>query len=72
MSQLIDIKVEDQYQHRYDAKAQLRQVAENAKTAELPLFKKIDHIIVEDEIILPSIELFFESQKSNNIYKIIE
>ena len=36
------------------------------------LVKKIEHIVVDGETILPSIELLFESQQSSNIYRVIE
>lgn len=69
MSQMIDIKVKDQFSQVYNAQALVRNPAEEDSRA---LFHRIEHIVVEGEIILPSIELLFESQKSDSIYKLLE
>ncbi len=62
MTQLVDVKVKDQYSQTYNVKAQLRQVPENSEAERLDLFKRIEHIVVDGEVILPSIELLFESR----------
>ena len=72
MTQLVDIKVKDQFSHIYEAKALLRNIPESSLAAGLALFHKIEHIIVEGEVILPSIELVFESRESDSIFRVLE
>ena len=72
MSKMIDIKVKDQFSQVTEAKAMLRSFAEHNIHHAAELVKKIEHIVVDGETILPSIELLFESQKSSNIYRVIE
>ncbi len=67
MTKMIDIKVKNQFSQIVDAKAVLRDAPEDQE-----LNQRIEHIIVNDEVILPSIELLYESQQSSNIYKVIE
>ena len=38
----------------------------------LDLFKRIEHIVVDGEVILPSIELLFESRQTENIYRVVD
>lgn len=57
MTQLVDVKVKDQYSQTYNVKAQLRQVPENSEAERLDLFKRIEHIVVDGEVILPSINV---------------
>nr|WP_218945935.1 hypothetical protein [Acinetobacter sp. YH18001] len=68
----IDIKVKDQFSKVIEAKALLRSFVEQHQHDPIDLVKKIEHIVVDGETILPSIELLFESQKSSNIYKVVE
>lgn len=72
MTQLVDVKVKDQYSQTYNVKAQLRQVPENSEAEHLDLFKRIEHIVVDGEVILPSIELLFESRQTENIYRVVD
>ena len=72
MTQLVDVKVKDQYSQTYEVKARLRQAPEESDAANLDLFQRIEHIVVEGEVILPSIELLFESQQTENIYRVID
>ena len=69
---MITVKVKDQYSNELNAMAWLNNLYEQEHAQELALFKKIDHIIVDGEKILPSIELLFESRESDSIYRIIE
>ena len=71
MTKMIDIKVKDQYSQVIDAKAVLSAFLEQDQKAETDLTKYIEHIVVDGEIIQPSIEMLFESQHSSNIYKIV-
>ncbi len=72
MTQLVDVKVKDQYSQTYNVKAQLRQVPENSEAERLDLFERIEHIVVDGEVILPSIELLFESRQTENIYRVVD
>ena len=72
MSQLIEVKVKDQFSNIHAVQALLRAIPENSVLHKLSLFQKIEHIIVNGEIIRPSIELLFESRISKSIYRIIE
>ena len=38
----------------------------------LKLSQRIEHIIVDNEVILPTTELLFESEQNENIYRVIE
>ncbi|WP_374665986.1 hypothetical protein [Acinetobacter sp.] len=67
MTNMIDIKVKNQFSEILDAKAVLRSASDSNN-----VFSRIEHIVVEGEVILPSIELLFESQNSSSIYKVIE
>lgn len=67
MTNMIDIKVKNQFSEILDAKAVLRSASDSNNVS-----SRIEHIVVEGEVILPSIELLFESQNSSSIYKVIE
>lgn len=67
MTNMIDIKVKNQYSQIVDAQALLNSASETQD-----MIKRIEHIVVDGEVILPSIELLFESQNSSSIYKVIE
>ena len=71
MTKMIDIKVKDQYSQVIDAKAVLSAFLEQDQKTETDLTNYIEHIVVDGEIIQPSIEMLFESQHSSNIYKIV-
>ena len=66
MKKMIDIKVKDQFSQIVNAKAFLREVDPQALELE-NIIQKIEHIVIDDEIILPTIELLFESKNSSNI-----
>ena len=72
MTQMIDIKVTNQYSHILEAKALLRNFDQAQNIQNNELLRNIEHIVVDGEIILPSIELLFESQHSENIYRLVE
>lgn len=72
MTQMITVKVKDQYSNELNAMAWLNNLQEQEHAQDLSLFQKIDHIIVDGEKILPSIELLFESRESDSIYRVIE
>ena len=67
MTTMIDIKVKNQFSQILDAKALLRLRPES-----LEVFNRIEHIVIDGEVILPSIEFLFESQNSSSIYKVVE
>jgi hypothetical protein len=68
----VTVKVKDQYSNELNAMAWLNKLQEHEDAENLSLFQKIDHIVVDGEKILPSIELLFESKESDSIYRIIE
>jgi hypothetical protein len=72
MTQLIEVKVKDQFSNIYAVQALLWAIPENSALHKLSLFQKIEHIVVNGEIIRPSIELLFESRISDSIYRIVE
>jgi hypothetical protein len=72
MTKLIEIKVKDQYSNILKVQAKIRSALENSSAATLSLFQRIEHIIVDGEKILPSIELLFESRETTSIYKVVE
>lgn len=72
MTQTIAIKVKDQFSEIHQVQALLRDIPEDAELNQLSLFQRIEHIVVNGEIIRPSIELLFESRDSDSIYRIVE
>ena len=72
MTQMIEVKVKDQFSKIHEVQALLRDLPENAELNKLSIFQRIEHIIIEGEMIRPSIELLFESRNSDSIYRIIE
>ena len=72
MTQMIEVKVKDQFSKVYEVHALLRDLPENAESNKLSIFQRIEHIVVDGEMIQPSIELLFESRNSDSIYRIIE
>ncbi len=71
MTQMIELKVKDQFSNIHEVQALLRDIPENAEN-NLSLFQRIEHIVVNGEMIQPSIELLFESRHSDNIYRVVE
>ncbi|EXB26219.1 MULTISPECIES: hypothetical protein [Acinetobacter] len=64
----IKIKVKDQFEAENIALALIRKANEQ----EIPLFKRIEHIEIEGEILLPNMELLYENPKDGRIYRFIE
>lgn len=71
MAQMIDVQVQDQCNKILSVKAALRECPKNSKAEQFSLDQRIAHIVVDGEIILPSIELLYESQSTTQIYKIV-
>lgn len=69
---IVDIKIKDQFEKIYDAKAQLKKNLVEHDNEPLKLSQRIEHIIVDNEIILPTTELLFESEQNEKIYRVIE
>lgn len=62
----LEISVKDQFGKQYKVEATLDDVVINqAKTHD-----RIKHILIDDEIIRPNFEMFFESRETGKIYKI--
>jgi hypothetical protein len=72
MTQMIEVKVKDQFSKVHEVHALLRDLPENSESNKLSIFQRIEHIVVDGEMIQPSIELLFESRNSDSIYRIIE
>ncbi|WP_120430945.1 hypothetical protein [Acinetobacter baylyi] len=68
---VIQVRVKDQFDKTYLAKARLNEQLKSTSGADLSLYQRAQEIQVEDEILLPSTELLFESQETNRIYRII-
>ena len=71
MSEMITVKVKDQYSNEINALAWLNKLKEHENES-LSLFQRIDHILIDGEKILPNIELLFESKSSDSIYRVVE
>ena len=71
MSEMITVKVKDQYSNEINALAWLNKLKEHENES-LSLFQRIDHILIDGEKILPNIELHFESKSSDSIYRVVE
>lgn len=72
MNEMIEVKVKDQFSKIHEVYALLRAIPEDAEPNKLSIFQRIEHIVINGEIILPSIELLFESCNSDSIYRIVE
>ncbi|WP_407305494.1 hypothetical protein [Acinetobacter sp.] len=72
MNEMIEVKVKDQFSKIHEVYALLRAIPENAESNKLSIFQRIEHIVINGEIILPSVELLFESCNSGSIYRIVE
>lgn len=72
MKKMIDIKVKDQFSQIIDAKALLAKGIEHDSLEMQKLLQKIEHVVIANEIILPSIEFLFESKNSSSIYRVVE
>ena len=72
MNEMIEVKVKDQFSKIHEVYASLRAIPENTDSNKLSIFQRIEHIVINGEIILPSIELLFESCNSDSIYRIVE
>lgn len=72
MKKMIDIKVKDQFSQIIDAKALLAKGIEHDSLEMQKLLQKIEHVVIANEIILPSIEFLFESKNSPSIYRVVE
>ncbi|SSS21477.1 Uncharacterised protein [Acinetobacter baumannii] len=69
---IIDIKIKDQFDQIHDAKAQLKNNLVEHENESLKLSQRIEYIIVDNEVILPTTELLFESEQNEKIYRVIE
>ncbi len=69
---IIDIKIKDQFDQIHDAKAQLKKNLVEHENESIKLSQRIEYIIVDNEVILPTTELLFESEQNEKIYRVIE
>ena len=68
--EMIDVQVKNQYGKVLDVKALLRDGAQQSDTSPR-LEQQVEYIVVDDEIIRPSIELLFASEQTDCIYRIL-
>ena len=64
----LNINVQDQFGVNYAIEATLDEVVSSA----VKTYERIKYIIVDNELIRPSFEMFFQSVNSGKIFKIIE
>lgn len=64
----IQIKVKDQFETENLAIAFIHK----ANAQDIPLFKRIEHIEIEGEILRPNMELLYENPKDGRIYRLID
>ena len=64
----LNINVQDQFGVHYAIEATLDEVVSSA----VKTYERIKYIIVDNGLIRPSFEMFFQSAKSGKIFKIIE
>ncbi|ENW06736.1 hypothetical protein [Acinetobacter beijerinckii] len=64
----IKIKVKDQFESEKIAVAKIKELSDQ----EVPLFKRIEQIEVEGDILLPNIDLLYENPKDGCIYRYVE
>ena len=64
----LNINVQDQFGANYAIEATLDEVVSSA----VKTYERIKYIIVDNELIRPSFEMFFQSVNSGKIFKIIE
>ncbi|MDC4473505.1 hypothetical protein OHV47_16350, partial [Acinetobacter baumannii] len=68
----LDIKINDELAQIHDGKAQFKNNIVEHANEPLKLSQRIEHIIVDNEVILPTTELLFESEQNEKIYRVIE
>ncbi|KGT46336.1 MULTISPECIES: hypothetical protein [Acinetobacter] len=69
--EMIDVKVKNQYGKVLDAKALLHEGAKEIDPSRR-IVQQVEYIMVDGEIIRPSIELLFNSERNDCIYRIME
>ncbi|MFV5492080.1 hypothetical protein [Acinetobacter sp. ASP199] len=67
---MIDVQVKNQYGKILDVKALLRAGAQHSDSSQR-LDQQVEYIVVDDEIIRPTIELLFASEHTDCIYRIL-
>lgn len=69
--EMIDVKVKNQYGKILEVKALLRAGAKHNDPSQR-LAQQVEYITVDGEIIRPTIELLFTSERTDCIYRILE
>jgi len=69
--EMIDVQVKNQYGKILDVKALLRAGAQHRDPSQR-LEQQVEYIVVDDEIIQPTIELLFASEQTDCIYRVME
>lgn len=70
--EMIDVKVKNQYGKILEVKALLRAGAKHHNDPSQRLAQQVEYIMVDGEIIRPTIELLFTSERTDCIYRILE
>lgn len=68
---LIEVQVKNQYGKILNVKALLRAGAQHSDPSQR-LEQQVEYIVVDDEIIRPTIELLFASEQTDCIYRVLE
>ena len=71
MKKMIEIQVQNQCNQILSVQAALHECPKDSKAEQRSLNQRIAHIVVDGEVILPSIELLYASRHSPNIYQVV-
>ncbi|MEQ1447185.1 hypothetical protein C3420_14785 [Acinetobacter sp. ACNIH3] len=69
--EMIDVQVKNQYGKILNVKALLRAGVQHRDPSQR-LEQQVEYIVVDDEIIRPTIELLFASEQTDCIYRVME
>lgn len=69
---IIDIKIKDQFDQIHDAKAQLKKNLVEHENEPLKLSQRIEHIIVDNEVILPTTNCYLKVNKTKKFIALLK
>jgi hypothetical protein len=69
---IIDIKIKDQFDQIHDAKAQLKKNLVEHENEPLKLSQRIEHIIVDNEVILPLQNCYLKVNKTKKFIALLK
>lgn len=67
---MLQITLQDQFDQRHLASAFLKTIPEPCHAANIA--RHVEHVVVGNELLLPSIEFLFSSDLSPHIYRIVD